>query len=127
MTTRKVLLIGRFREFGYDTTSSLAERRGRGRWTDKSAVVAYLRAGKVLVASPGFVPDVFNPTGKSAGSLSVRTDGRFAWKSVLAHYVDVYDLELPNEFVEHMVRQRFQIPADLDVRDLQIVYSSVET
>ena len=114
---RTVSLIGRFREFGYDDAPSLSVARGRGRWPNKEAVVAYLAAGKLMIMSPGLVPDVFSPPA-NAGALHILTDGTFAWHEALAHFVDRHDVELPSDFEAHMTRNGFRLPEEIRTRDL---------
>lgn len=81
--------------------------------------MAYLRAGKVLVMSPGLVRDPFDRT-LVAGKGSIRTDGVYAWPDSLAYFVDRYLPELPIDFEEHMAKLDWTMPAAVDVKGLEI-------
>ena len=115
--TNRLRRVGCFREIGYDDqpdAPSLTELRGRRQAADKDRVVAYLRAGKVCVFSPGFAEDVFD--GTDAGKMSLLTDGTYLWPGSLAHYVEKYDVELPEEFEAFMAARRWVVPGDIDLK-----------
>ncbi len=115
-----VLHLVSFREFGYSRGPSLASLRDRRVSANRSAVAAYLRAGKAIVVTPGgLAQDVFAPSLK-AGPMHILTDGRFAWHAALAHYVERYDVELPAEFEEHMQRAGFAVPAVVQTKGLRL-------
>ena len=53
------------------------------------------------------------------GTLSVLTDGTYAWPSDLAHYVGVHHARLPAAFVEHVRARGFRAaPVDVDTVEL---------
>jgi hypothetical protein len=116
---RELLFVGKFLEFGYEDAPPLASARGRGLWPNKEKILAYLDGGKLMVMSPGLTEDAFQPD-KRADSLSIVTDGKFAWHVVLAYYVKHYDLALPPEFEEQMARNGFRIPTSVNTRELKL-------
>ena len=87
---------------------------------DEARISRYLKAGKVLMASPGIVRDVLDPEGAIIGSLSILTDGRYAWPSDLAYYVEHYHVRLADEFVRHMAAQEWRVPDQIDMSTLQL-------
>lgn len=109
--------IGCFRDLGYERGPSVADLRGKRKPEHQARVVDYLRAGKVLVMSPGLVNDVFDKT-VVAGKRSIRTDGEYAWPDSLAFFVERYQVELPADFEEHMAARGWVMPANIDVRGL---------
>lgn len=115
---RTATTVGGFRELGYDDGPPLAAVRGKRRAGDQAEVVAYLRAGVVLVTSPGLVKDAFD--GKTlAGKRSMRTDGVYAWPDALAYYVERYQVELPAAFEAHMARSQWRVPEQVDITGLR--------
>jgi len=108
----KPIRIGAFKELGFDddpAAPSLSSVRGKRGSEHKTSVVAYLRGGHTTAYCVGLEADVFDET-KLAGSLSVRTDGTYAWPELLAYYVEHYDIALPEDFEEHMRANRWQVP-----------------
>lgn len=111
---RTAKTVGLFLELGDDDAPSLADARGKRPPANQAQVVAYLKAGKVLVMSPGLVKDAFD-RGTLAGTRSMRTDGVYAWPDSLAFYVERYQVELPAEFEEHMAKREWKMPAEIDI------------
>jgi hypothetical protein len=96
--------VGFFRELGNSKPNapSLVEARGRRAAAHKSEVLAYLRGGELVFAwMAGGDEDFFRP-GTFLGPEHICGDGVYAWPLVLAAYVELYDVELPREFEEHM-------------------------
>ena len=114
---RAAKCVGCFRDLGYEGAPSIAEVRGRRSPEHQAQVVAYLKAGKMLVMSPAFVRDSFD-RGIVAGSRSIRTDGEFAWPDSLAYFVERYAVELPIEFEQHMAARRWEMPREIDINGL---------
>lgn len=115
--TGTVKQIDKYREFGHEGGPSILPLRGKGTWADKEKIVRYLARGKLMVGSPGLERDVFDPS-RTAASLSIRTDGTYAWHDLLAYYVRNYDVALPPEFEEHMARNKYEVPEGIDARSL---------
>jgi hypothetical protein len=115
---RTAQTVGGFLELGYEGAPSLAALRGKRSDDHLAEVVAYLRAGKLLVMSPGLVHDPLEP-GRLAGKRSMRTDGVFAWPDSLAYFVERYRVELPAAFEHHMARSGWTMPEAIDITDLR--------
>ena len=70
------------------------------------------------VASPGFV---YSPIdGRIAGSMSLKTDGEWAWQDTMAHYVREHRICPPWEFVQHVRRKSYIPPSEEDVDVTQL-------
>jgi hypothetical protein len=110
---------GFFREMphGEATDPSLADARNAAPTPHEDRVAAYLDAGHVYIATPGFARDVFDP-GKRIGPPHYLTDGRFVWPGDLSHYVRTYHVRLAGQFVEHMLGNGWGVPPDVDVAKL---------
>ena len=69
---------------------------------ERAAVLAYLRAGTVLVTFPE--PSFCRfACGEAAMGTRDLTDGRWVWPEGLAHYVERHDVRLPPPFLAHAV------------------------
>lgn len=114
--------IGFFRELrhGKKDGPSLRESVRESGALDEAKVVSYLQAGKVLMAAPGIVRDVLDPEGGIIGSLSILTDGVYAWPSDLAHYVKRYHALLPEEFIAHVMSHGGHVPEHVDLSSVQL-------
>lgn len=88
---------------------------------DEAKAVSYLQAGASLMDAPGIVHDVLDPEGRIIGSLSILTDGVYAWPSDLAYYVQRYHALLPQEFVAHMTSRQWRVPERIDLSSVQLV------
>lgn len=120
--TTMLRYVGNFFELGYDhhpDAPRLAECRGKRLVEHKAEVVAYLRSGRSYIFSPGFDRDFFDET-KRADTRSLVTDGVYTWPSLLAYYVECYDVELPQDFEEHMRSNGWKIPGAIDVKQLKL-------
>lgn len=104
--------VGHFRELrhGDPNGPSLTESRDRLDPSLRSRVAGYLRSGAVLAATGARVGDWFS---KADGvfPLDARTDGIWLWHGDLSHYVELYGVALPTEFVEHMESRHWTPPA----------------
>lgn len=115
---RFAIRVGCFRELGYDGPWTLEAARGRRSPEHLAEVIAYLRAGKILVLSPGLVRDFYDNS-RVAGNRSLRTDGMFTWPDSLAYYVEHYGVELPPVFEANMAGRGYVFPRDVDVNGLE--------
>jgi len=71
---------------------------------EKEKVVQYMKRSEVIAAAPAIVRDVLNPEVKIP-ELLLMSDGKYQWRSDIIYYVEKYDLELPEEFVNYVLEQ----------------------
>jgi hypothetical protein len=76
-------------------------------------VLHYLERGEPIAVSPMIDTDVMVGDNVSLGEVIIRSDGTFAWPSTLAYFVKTYHLELPENFVSHVI-QRNGVPDAID-------------
>ena len=96
-------MIGLFSELEPTATASLESMKdARGRLPESvvDGVVAYLRAGQVVSDSMELVQDPWNVSIRIPGGSGLQSDGTYAWRQDLWHYVKSYRVGLPDEFVE---------------------------
>ena len=73
------------------------------RYDNQDKIVFFLRSGKVLFARQGHQQDVF--TGERLKDDTViMTSGDYLWPSTLAYYVEKYNLRLPKEFEDFVLK-----------------------
>jgi len=72
---------------------------------EKEKVIKYMKNCKITSASPAIITDLINPKIKFAELYSM-TDGKYAWRSDVIYYVEKYDMELPEKFIQHILSQQ---------------------
>ena len=112
--------VGFFVELSHGDRScgTLADARRDTPHALEEEIVAYLRAGTMLVGSPGVVFDVLSGAPVPIDTPAVLTDGQWMWPDDLAHYVETYHVCMPEAFVRHAEESGWTIPQDLDVECL---------
>ena len=71
---------------------------------DKAEVIAYLTSQKRVSGCPKAAIDCV--TGKEiAPSFSVYTDGEYDWCDFLIYHIEKYNVKLPNDFLEHIIKR----------------------
>jgi hypothetical protein len=80
---------------------------------DRDAIVAYLRAGRTFIPWRGHSYCRFRcGIDRTAMGSRCLTDGEWVWPEGLAHYVEVHEVRLPDEFVDGMRRRGWRIPEE---------------
>ena len=83
----------------------LADSMESGPYPHKEEIIRYLLNSEVFFISLTLPRDVF--TGKRIPmSVRVMQDGDYYWSTLLAWYVDKYNVRLPKEFEEHILRKK---------------------
>lgn len=77
---------------------------------ERDRIISYLRAGRTFAEWRGFSYCRFG-CGAESRALGSRclTDGEWVWPEGLAHYVESHEVRLPQEFVDAMRRNCWQI------------------
>ena len=71
---------------------------------EKEKVLRYLQDTPDVAVSPSVLRDVF--TGERLRmDLCAKSDGVYIWRSDIAYYFEKYDLKLPDEFIEYVLRK----------------------
>lgn len=97
-----MIVIGKSREIYNDKTlPSIKDNHRKLDPAIKKKVIGYLRAGRVTAASPAILKDVFTKEPLRI-ALCMQTDGQYAWRSDVLYYFEKYDLDLGEEFIEHV-------------------------
>lgn len=100
-------------------------------WPNQEKLLQYLRSGHVLglpmgadLADPFDRPNKANVIiqGEILGGATPMTDGEWFWYAGLIHFIDKYNVRVPQEFLDHAVAQNWRVKADLR-QDCQYDYS----
>ena len=99
-----MIVIGQTREIykddKYPSIKELINRPIR----EKKKVIEYMKKCKIMAVAPAIVTDLVNPEIKFT-ELFLMSDGKYEWRSDVIYYVEKYDMELPEEFVQHVLQQ----------------------
>lgn len=69
----------------------------------QSRILSYLDGGELVLASPSVAVDVI--TGKRISQTNcILTDGEYSWSGSLGHYIRKYNLRLPEEFENKILK-----------------------
>jgi hypothetical protein len=113
----------RFREFpfGTETDRSMREATAPQLREHQTELLEYLRSGLILGVTLGAdLTDWFDPPrkanpmieGRYVGGTTEMTDGLWFWYAGLIHFVETYNVQLPDEFVRHAARQGWRVNKD---------------
>ena len=97
-----MIVIGRIMEnngAAYPSIKSMINKPIR----NKKAVLDYMKRAKVVAASPAILIDVISNRPINS-ELLCYSDGKYGWRSDVIYYVDKYDMQLPDEFIDHALR-----------------------
>lgn len=96
-----MIIVGRIKENHGPDFPALRSLIGKP-MQEKERIVQYLKTAPAISAAAASMKDVL--TNQYTGrELLVHTDGEFLWRSDVTYYVEKYDMELPTEFVKHIL------------------------
>ncbi len=102
---KEMIVIGKVQEIYRDSSlPAIKENVLKLDQATKDVVLKYLKKGKVTSSAPSTARDVL--TGEKLGfSLTMQSDGEYAWRSDTVYYFEKYDLNLGNEFIGHVMNK----------------------
>lgn len=71
---------------------------------DKAKVIAYLKSQKRVAGCPRAAIDCLTGA-EIAPSYSVFTDGEYDWCDFLIYHIEKYNIVLPQDFIEHIMKK----------------------
>ncbi len=99
-----MIRIGAYREnYKDDALPSIYDVMRDEPQAHKEILLTYLKKGKVTALAPGSLRDVVS--GETLYHPTCYTDGAYCWRSDLIHYVEKYNVALPDDFVRHVLEQ----------------------
>ena len=119
----KLKPVVRFREFPFGTADdpSMREFMTSEPWQQQDGVLANLKSGLILAYPMGAdLTDWFNRPhranpvidGQEVGGTTPLTDGEWFWYAGLIHFIEKYNVRVPQEFAEHAARQGWCVTKD---------------
>ncbi|MCX6367767.1 MAG: hypothetical protein NTX57_13825 [Armatimonadetes bacterium] len=78
----------------------------------RTKVIEYLKAGEVTACSSY---DWCRLCGAQL-SLAAQEDGYYTWNTLLAHYVEMHAVRLPDDFIQHVLSNPTPIPYSLEAK-----------
>lgn len=96
-----MIIVGRIKENNGPDFPALCSLIGKP-MKEKTRVLHYMKTAPVISAAAAAMRDVLTEefTGRE---LLVHSDGEYLWRSDATYYVEKYDMELPQEFIQHIL------------------------
>lgn len=69
---------------------------------ERERILAYLRAGTVVLATTGTMPDIVDPGRGATVPMSFRTDGTWIWTDTVTYYLAEHDVGPDPQLVAHI-------------------------
>ena len=82
---------------------SMKESFSQHPFEGKDKIVQYLKNGKTTYVQPKLATDFFTGERIPVESMGL-TDGNYSWHSTLTYYVEKYNLRLPKEFEDYVLK-----------------------
>ena len=87
---------------------------------NEEKIVTYLDSGIAFCVAPGLVSDVLDESKGVISNLEILTDGTWAWPSDLSYYVKVYHIGLDENFIAHIVKNKWLVPSENEIDLLKL-------
>ena len=100
-----MIILGKYDEIwsgqGYPKMRDSFEKN---RYENQERIIEYLKRGHVHMVTASPVKDYF--TGEYTNIEKIfLDDGEYSWCSSLIYYVDKYNLVLPKDFIDHVIKK----------------------
>lgn len=100
-----MIIIGETRETDNDDNFPSITELINKPMKDKDKIIDYMKKCDVIAVAPGTLIDVIDNSTRIS-KVALMTDGKYEWRSDLIYYVEKYDMELPAEFIQHVLSHR---------------------
>jgi|UniRef100_A0AAU3I3A7 hypothetical protein len=108
--------------WGLPLDGLLRESVGPAGEPDEAEIIGYLGRGAGIWAEMSAGPDVLDPQAPVlSGVGSLFTDGTWLWRRDLPYYLGTYHVSLPRDFLTHVRKARYRVPAVPETRLLEIL------
>lgn len=100
-----MIIIGKYNELAPDMGfPSIKEHLHNEPYKSKDAILKHLRSGNVHMVTASRVVDAISGEITNI-ELVFMDDGKYSWSSTIPYYVDKYNLRLPKDFEDHILKQ----------------------
>jgi len=100
---KRINIMSTWKEFNPSARKSMKEDFDAYASPFSNKLLAYLDKGEVILSSPGSAIDVFSGE-RINQTNSILTDGEYSWSSSLGYYIRKYNLHIPKEFEDKILR-----------------------
>ncbi|MFD9123966.1 hypothetical protein [Kitasatospora sp. NPDC059571] len=77
---------------------------------EAALVIAYLRSGELLLASPELADDILRPYREAVVPVDIRTDGAWIWTDATTYYLEEHGLEPHPDLLAHIRAAAYAAP-----------------
>ncbi|MEV4317476.1 TNT domain-containing protein [Actinocrispum sp. NPDC049592] len=81
---------------------------------DTEALLGYLDDAPVVMPSRGLDVDRLDPEGRNSVPIAFHSDGTWIWPASVNYYLRTYGVSPEPDLVDHIRRQGFEVPSDID-------------
>ncbi|WP_433562080.1 hypothetical protein ACQP1O_31835 [Nocardia sp. CA-151230] len=81
---------------------------------DRARVLEYMCAAPGVLDVLDVLTDMINNTDKIQSASSLISDGEWIWRVDSIHYLSRYDLDIPDEFLQHVRARNYEPPNAMD-------------
>ncbi|MFE3759468.1 hypothetical protein ACFXO9_34645 [Nocardia tengchongensis] len=110
--------VGLFREMykvgRHDALPSLFESSTDRVIDDREQVLEYMRTAPGVLDVLDVLTDMINNTDKIRSASSLISDGEWIWRVDSAHYLSRHNLDIPDEFLQHVREHNYTPPKAID-------------
>lgn len=86
--------IKNFKEFHY----SISPR--------KSEILEYLKNGETIAVTMNIIESLYEGDNNIIGGVTYLTDGKWIWPNYLIYYLEKFNIEINNEFVDYVLEKK---------------------
>lgn len=79
----------------------------------KKEIINYLRKGKLIAVSMHIIESLISD--EVIGGVIYRSDGEWIWAEYLSYYLEKINIEIPNEFILHVKKQKKSKQFNIDI------------
>lgn len=99
-----MIIIGKYDELAPGMGfPSITKHLQKGPYKSKEAILKHLRNGNVHMVTASRVVDTFSGETTNV-ELVYMNDGKYSWSSKIPYYVEKYNLRLPEDFENHILK-----------------------
>ena len=84
-----------------------------------------MKQGIVFMKCTGILFDILKEHKKGIGAGHLITDGNWVWPDVAVYYIENYDLQIPDDFLQNLIDRKFVFTNDFKISNLEIAESAV--
>ncbi|WP_136467458.1 hypothetical protein [Flagellimonas onchidii] len=72
----------------------------------KNEILKYLKTGETIAVTMNIIKSLYNGDDNIIGGVVYFTDGNWIWTNYLIYYLEKYNIEINNEFVDYVLGKK---------------------